>query len=50
MRFRVCSLSSSISNCCMDNLRSDGVIRGISETLEREEWGECCGYSEVSMW
>jgi hypothetical protein len=27
-----------------------GASRGISGTLGREEWGECCGYSEVSMW
>jgi hypothetical protein len=27
MRFRVCSLSSSIYNCWMDNLRSSGALR-----------------------
>jgi hypothetical protein len=27
MRFRVCSLSSSICNCWMDNLRSGGTPR-----------------------
>jgi hypothetical protein len=30
--------------------RSGGASRGISGTLEREGRGECCGYSEVSMW
>jgi hypothetical protein len=24
--------------------------RGVSVTLRREGWGECCGYSEVSVW
>jgi hypothetical protein len=24
--------------------------RGINGTLRRDGWGECCGYSEVSMW
>jgi hypothetical protein len=27
-----------------------GASRGISGTLGREERGECCGYSKVSMW
>jgi hypothetical protein len=27
-----------------------GPFRRISGTLEREGRGECCGYSEVSMW
>jgi hypothetical protein len=30
--------------------RPDGVIRGISGTLEREGRGEYCGYSEISIW
>jgi hypothetical protein len=30
--------------------RSGGASRGISGTLGREGWGECCDYSEVSMW
>jgi hypothetical protein len=30
--------------------RPGGVSRGISGTLGREGRGECCGYSEVSMW
>jgi hypothetical protein len=25
-------------------------FRGISGTLERDGQGECCGYSEISMW
>jgi hypothetical protein len=32
------------------NLRPGGAIRGISGTLRRKGRGECCGYSEVSMW
>jgi hypothetical protein len=47
VRFRSCSLSSSIGKCCMDNLRPGGAIRGISGTLGREGQRECCGYSEV---
>jgi hypothetical protein len=35
MRFRACSLCSSIGKCYMDNLRLGGAIRGISGTLER---------------
>jgi hypothetical protein len=31
----------------VNNLRPGGAIRGISGTLGREGWGECCGYSEV---
>jgi hypothetical protein len=27
-----------------------GPFRGISGTLKREGQGECCVYSEVSMW
>jgi hypothetical protein len=27
-----------------------GPVGGISGTLRREGWRECCGYSEVSMW
>jgi hypothetical protein len=27
-----------------------GPFKGISGTLRREGRGECCGYSEVSMW
>jgi hypothetical protein len=27
MRFRICSLSSSIYNCWMDNLRPGGALR-----------------------
>jgi hypothetical protein len=50
MRFRVCSLFSSIGNYWMDNLRPGGAIRGISGTLRREGRGEWCGYSEISMW
>jgi hypothetical protein len=50
MRFRVCSLSSSIGNYWMDNVRLGGAIRGIRGTLGREERGECFGYSSVSMW
>jgi hypothetical protein len=30
--------------------RSGGTNRGISGTLEREGQGECCGYSDISMW
>jgi hypothetical protein len=30
--------------------RPRGASRGVSETLEKEGRGECCGYSEVSMW
>jgi hypothetical protein len=30
--------------------RPGGKSRGISGTLEREGQGECCGYSEVSVW
>jgi hypothetical protein len=30
--------------------RPGGASGGISGTLEREGRGECCGYSEVSMW
>jgi hypothetical protein len=30
--------------------RMGGASRGISGALEREGRGECCGYSEVSMW
>jgi hypothetical protein len=37
MRFRVCSLSSSFDNCWMDNLRSGGAIRGISEHSEGKD-------------
>jgi hypothetical protein len=44
---RACSLSSSIGKCYLDNQRPDGAIRGISGTLRREGWGECCGYSKV---
>jgi hypothetical protein len=40
MRFRACSLSSSIGKCCMDNLRKGGAIRGTSGTLGREGRGE----------
>jgi hypothetical protein len=47
MRFMVCPLSSSIGTCCIDNLRPGRAIRGISGTLGREGWGECCGYFEV---
>jgi hypothetical protein len=50
VRFRACSLSSSIGNYCMDNMRSGGAIKGINETLRREGRGECCDYSEVSVW
>jgi hypothetical protein len=50
VRFRVCSLSSSIGNCWMDILRPDEAIRGISGALGREKRGECCSYSEVSVW
>jgi hypothetical protein len=50
MRFRVCSLSSSIGNYWMYNMRPSGAIRGISGTVGREGWEEYCGYSEVSMW
>jgi hypothetical protein len=46
VRFRACSLSSSIGKCCMDNLRPGGAIRGISGTLGRERRGECFGYYE----
>jgi hypothetical protein len=49
MRFMACSLSSSIDKCCMDNLRLGGAIRGISRTLKKEGWEDCCGYSEVSL-
>jgi hypothetical protein len=31
----------------LDNLRPGGAFRGFSGTLEREGWGECCGYYEV---
>jgi hypothetical protein len=31
----------------LDDLRQGGAIKGISGTLRREGWGECCGYSEV---
>jgi hypothetical protein len=31
----------------LDQVRAS---RGISGTLKREGQGECCGYSEVSMW
>jgi hypothetical protein len=31
----------------MNNLRSGGAIRGISGTLRREGWRECCGYFEL---
>jgi hypothetical protein len=27
-----------------------GLFREIRGTLRTEGWGECCGYSEVSMW
>jgi hypothetical protein len=27
MRFRACSLSSSVGKCCLDNLRSGGAFR-----------------------
>jgi hypothetical protein len=50
MRFRVCSLYSSIGNYWMDNLRPDGASRGISGTLRREGQRECYGYFEVSVW
>jgi hypothetical protein len=50
VRFRACFISSPMGNCCMDNLRPDGAIRGISGTLKREGRGECCGYSGVPMW
>jgi hypothetical protein len=50
VRFRACALSSSMDNCCMDNLRSGGAIRGTSGTLRREGRGEWCGYSGVPMW
>jgi hypothetical protein len=30
--------------------RPDGASRGIRGTLGREGRGECCGYSDVSMW
>jgi hypothetical protein len=30
--------------------RSGGASRRISGTLRREGQGECCGYSEVSVW
>jgi hypothetical protein len=40
VRFRACSLSSSIGKCCMDNLRPGGAIREISGTLRREGRGE----------
>jgi hypothetical protein len=36
-----------VVKCGVDNLRSGRAIRGISGTLRREWWGECCGYSEV---
>jgi hypothetical protein len=29
--------------------RSGGTSREISGTLRREEQGECCGYSDVSI-
>jgi hypothetical protein len=47
---RVCSLTSSIGNCWMDNLRLGRAIWGISGKLKREGEGECYGYSEISMW
>jgi hypothetical protein len=50
MRFRVYSLSSSISNYWMDNLRPGRVIRANSGTLRREGRGECHGHSGVPMW
>jgi hypothetical protein len=31
VRFRVCSLPSSICNCWMDNLRPDGALRWKAE-------------------
>jgi hypothetical protein len=34
----------------LGNLRPGGAIRVISGTLGREGRGECCGYSEISMW
>jgi hypothetical protein len=40
-RFRACSVIVVV------NLRPGRAIRGISGTLRREGWGECCGYSEV---
>jgi hypothetical protein len=30
--------------------RPGGASRGISGTLGREGRGECCSYSEVSVW
>jgi hypothetical protein len=30
--------------------RPGGVSKGVSGTLGRKGRGECCGYSEVSMW
>jgi hypothetical protein len=35
VRFRACALSSSMDNCCMDNLRSGGgPLRGSVEHSE----------------
>jgi hypothetical protein len=36
-----------VVKCGVDNLRPGGVIRGVSGTLRRERWGECCGYFDV---
>jgi hypothetical protein len=37
VRFRVCPISSSISNCLMDNLRSGRAIRGSVEHSEGKD-------------
>jgi hypothetical protein len=37
VRFRVCSLSSSIGNYWMDNLRLDGPLGGSVEHLEGKD-------------
>jgi hypothetical protein len=43
VRFRVCSLSSSICNCWMDNLRLDGAFRWKAEDHRLKRAGSVMG-------
>jgi hypothetical protein len=50
VRLRVCSLSSSISKCCLKNLRPDGAIRGSVEPSEGKGGESVVAIPKFSMW
>jgi hypothetical protein len=43
VRFSVCSISSSIDNCWIDNLRTGGALRWKVETAGWKSRGVVCG-------